>query len=223
MCNVTVFTKMGTERLSKDWNSPIYAFFKPMPDVDHIDGCRAHVFECNAKHCKGKGQHGRHVRRYLDTGDAKSTRNLRCHAKICWSEEAIEAMSQTKNVHTAQEAMAKATSKYGSITVVLERAGKNKATYSHRQHSMTESRYVPQKRAVAMLRSFLAERRLSDGFQKVFDPLPSSKIEAFNLWWRLGSPNATYLHLKQCPTMSRRSSFGVARGLQQCCRWVTSV
>jgi len=52
---------MGTERLLKDWNSSIYAFFKPTPDVDHIDGHQAHVFECNARHWKGKGQYGWHV------------------------------------------------------------------------------------------------------------------------------------------------------------------
>jgi len=43
------------ERLAKDWTSPIYAFFKSIPLIDYIGGRRLHVFECGAKHCKGKG------------------------------------------------------------------------------------------------------------------------------------------------------------------------
>ncbi|KDR81296.1 hypothetical protein GALMADRAFT_241794 [Galerina marginata CBS 339.88] len=65
----------GLERLSKDWNSLIYVFFKPEPAIEYVNGRRVHVFECTAKPCKGRG--GRYVRRYLDTGDAKSTGNLR--------------------------------------------------------------------------------------------------------------------------------------------------
>jgi hypothetical protein len=72
----------------KDWNSPIYVFFKPTPMIEYIKDRRVHVFECNAKSCKGKGN-GRMVRRYLDTSDAKSTSNLRKHAKICWGEEVV--------------------------------------------------------------------------------------------------------------------------------------
>lgn len=50
----------------------IYVFFKPTPSIEYINERRVHVFECNAKHCKGK-VNGRMVRRYLDTTDAKST------------------------------------------------------------------------------------------------------------------------------------------------------
>jgi hypothetical protein len=135
-----VDTDHAPERLSKDWNSPIYAFFKPIPLIDHINGRRLHIFECNAKRCNGKGQNGRHVRRYLDTCDAKSTSNLRRHTKICWGEETVEAASRTKDVHAARDAMAKAKLKDGSIMAVFERAGKDKLTFSHRQHTRTESR-----------------------------------------------------------------------------------
>lgn len=116
-----------------------------MPIIDYVAGRRTHIFECNAKICKGKGQNGRNVRRYLDTSDAKSTSNLRRHAKVCWGEEAVEAASQTKDVHAARDAMSKAKPKDGSITAVFERIGKTKITYSHRQHTKTESRYVPHK------------------------------------------------------------------------------
>ena len=46
--------------------------------------------------CMGKGN-GRMVRRYLDTGDAKSTSNLRKHAKICWGEEAVTVADKTRD------------------------------------------------------------------------------------------------------------------------------
>ena len=80
------------------------------------------------------------VRRYLDTSDAKSTSNLRKHAKICWGEEAVAAADQTRDVNAAREALGKV--KDGSITEAFERVAKGKVTYSHRQHTTTESRYV---------------------------------------------------------------------------------
>jgi len=82
------------ERLSRDWNTPIYVFFKSIPSIEYIKDRRVHVFECREKHCKGKGN-GRMVRCYLDTTDAKSTSNLRKHAKFCWGEEAVAAADQT--------------------------------------------------------------------------------------------------------------------------------
>jgi hypothetical protein len=89
-----------TERLLDEWNSPIYVVFKPTPTIEYIKGRRVHVFECAATHCKGKGN-GRTVRRYLDTGDAKSTGNLRKHAKLCWGEEAVTAADSMKDIRIA--------------------------------------------------------------------------------------------------------------------------
>lgn len=87
----------------------------------------------------GKGN-GRMVRRYLDTGDAKSTGNLRKHAKICWGEEAVAAADSTRDVRTAREVLSKMKTVDSSITAAFERVGKGKATYSHRQHTTTEAR-----------------------------------------------------------------------------------
>jgi hypothetical protein len=108
--------------------------------IDHINGRRAHVFECSAKICKGKGKNGRHVRRYLGTADATSTSNLRRHAKICWSEETVAAADNTRDVRAARGVLAKSILKDGSITAAFERVGKEKVTFSHRQHTRTESR-----------------------------------------------------------------------------------
>jgi hypothetical protein len=87
--------------LEKDWNSPLYAFFKLTPLIDHIDGHHAHVFECGVKHCKGKGRNGQYVWHFLNMGDATSMSNLHQHTKICWGEDAIKAADQTKDVHAA--------------------------------------------------------------------------------------------------------------------------
>jgi hypothetical protein len=67
---------------SDSWNSPVYVFFKQTPSITYINDCHVHIFECAVTRCKGKGN-GRMVCRYLDTGNAKSTSNLRKHAKIC--------------------------------------------------------------------------------------------------------------------------------------------
>ena len=128
---------MSSERLSNDWTSPVYAFFKPTPSIEYIKDQRVHVFECSAKHCKGKGN-GHFVCRYLDTSDAKSTGNLRKHAKICWGVETVAAADETRNVNDAREALKKV--KDGSITEAFERVGKGKVTYSHRQHTTTQAR-----------------------------------------------------------------------------------
>jgi hypothetical protein len=128
---------INIDRLSKEWNSPIYAFFKPTVTIEYIRDRRVHVFECSARHCKGKGN-GRMVRRYLDTSDAKSTSNLRKHAKVCWGEEEVAGADRTKDVHTAREALKNR--RDGSITQAFERVAKATVTYSHRQHTTTESR-----------------------------------------------------------------------------------
>ena len=126
------------ERLSKDWTSPIYTFFRKWPRIDYVNGRRVHVFECAAGKCRGKN--GRDVRRFLDTGDAKSTSGLHRHAKNCWGDEAVEAADGTKDLEGAREVLAKTKLRDGSITAEFERIGKGKVSYSHRQHTSTESR-----------------------------------------------------------------------------------
>jgi hypothetical protein len=112
-----------------------------MPSIEYIKERRVHVFECAAKRCMGKGN-GRMVRRYLDTGDAKSTSNLRKHAKVCWGEEAVAAADKTRDVRSAREALEKLNLVDGSITAAFERVATSKITYSHRQHTTSEARYV---------------------------------------------------------------------------------
>ncbi|KIL55792.1 hypothetical protein M378DRAFT_53553, partial [Amanita muscaria Koide BX008] len=117
-------------------------FFKPIPAIEHIDNRRVHAFECGAKHCNGKGKNGRNVYRYLDSSDATSTSNLKRHAKICWGEETVKAAGNAKDARAARVILAKTNLKDGTITAAFERSGKGKVTYSHRQHTKTESRCI---------------------------------------------------------------------------------
>ena len=121
-----------------DWTSPIYVFFRKTPRIDYVNDCRVHVFECAAGKCRGKN--GRDVRRYLDTGDAKSTSGLRRHAKKCWGDEAVEAADSTQDLESARVVLARTKLHDGTITAEFERIGKEKVTYSHCQHTSTESR-----------------------------------------------------------------------------------
>ena len=116
------------EQLSKDWNSLSYIFFKPTPSIEYIKECHVHVFECNTKHCKGKGNSCM-VCRYLDTSDAKSTSNLHKHAKVCWGEEIVVAADQTQDIDIACEGLGKR--KDRSITEAFEQLANTKVTYSH--------------------------------------------------------------------------------------------
>ena len=113
-------------------------FFKPVPTVEYIKELHVHVFECAAVNCLGKGN-GWFVCRYLDTGDAKSTRNLPKHAKICWGEQVVAATVKKHNVWSAQEALAGLKSVDSSITSTFQQVTKSKVTYSHRQHTTAEA------------------------------------------------------------------------------------
>jgi hypothetical protein len=143
---ITCLLYINADRLSKDWRAPVYAFFDPVPSIDYVGtpARRIHVFECNAKGCKGKGLNRRHVRRYLDTADGKSTSNLRRHAKVCWGEEAVAGADAAKLHGAAREIVEKSLRmQNGSITAMFERVkGDGKVTYSHKQHTKTGARYA---------------------------------------------------------------------------------
>ena len=131
------------ERLRKDWDAPIYVFFKPLPSIQYIQTRKAHVFECAAAQCHCRT---RFVRRFLDTSDAKSTSNLRRHAKVCWSDEAVEAADGTKDIKAACTALQSLKTVNGSITTAFQQLGERQVQYSHRQHTKFEARYVRQHR-----------------------------------------------------------------------------
>jgi hypothetical protein len=129
------------DRLQRGWNAPIYAFFKANPDIDYIDGRRVHVFTCIAKTCKAKGKFPRRINRFIDKGDASSTSNLRKHAKICWGDDIVKAADETKDAKLARAIVVKSGLCNRSITEMFERAkGQGAVTYSHTQHTKTETK-----------------------------------------------------------------------------------
>jgi hypothetical protein len=120
-----------------DWNSPIYVFFKQIPRIEYILGCRCHIFECASGRCKARN--GRDVRRFLDKGDRFSTSNLRKHAKACWGEDAVAVAGEARDVDGARDSLIKI--KDGSITAEFRLLiGKGKVSYSTRQHTKAETR-----------------------------------------------------------------------------------
>jgi hypothetical protein len=128
----------GLAWLSKEWKAPVYAFFEPVPQIGYEAGRRFHSFKCAARGCKQRIHH------YLDTNDHGSTGNLRKHAKTCWGTEAVEMAGTVKTAAEARENVVKPLQMNGSITAVFERTNKGKVTYSHRQHTKAETKYVMQ-------------------------------------------------------------------------------
>jgi hypothetical protein len=195
------------ERLSNDWNSPIYAFFKPTPSIEYVKDRRVHVFECSARHCKGKGN-GRMVRRYLDTGDAKSTSNLRKHAKVCWGVETVAEADEKRNLGAALDGLKKF--KDGSITEAFERTGKGKATYSHRQHTTTQSRCVNISRGTRKQFNFFNSAEIVRWVAESKRPFQIVNDRGFQSLIKTGRPE---YHIPSMQTVSRdvKHSFVHAR------------
>ena len=138
IASYTELTISMIERLSKEWTSPIYVFFRKTPRIDYVDGHHAHIFECAAGRCRGKN--GRDVHRYLDKGNAKSTSGLRRHATKCWGAEMVKSADGTKDLEAAHATLLKTKLRDGTITAEFKRIGKGKVTYLHHQHTSTEAR-----------------------------------------------------------------------------------
>ncbi|KIJ16143.1 hypothetical protein PAXINDRAFT_75985, partial [Paxillus involutus ATCC 200175] len=120
------------EKMLKDCNSPVYAFFEPTPTIEDVGGWRLHIFKCCARGCKAT------VRRYLDTTDAQSTGNMQKHAKKCWGGEVLKAADSAKSATEVRENIVGSILCTGSIMWAFERKGQGKVTYSHRQHTRAE-------------------------------------------------------------------------------------
>jgi hypothetical protein len=82
----------------------------------------------------------RGVRQYLDKGDANSTSNMHKHAKRCWGAETITSADNANNANDVHDTTIKGILNPQMITAAFERQGKDKVTFSHRQHMKTESR-----------------------------------------------------------------------------------
>jgi hypothetical protein len=92
---------------------------------------------CAAKSYRNKL---RGVRRFLDTGDAKSTGHMCKHAKRCWSAEVVALADRAKSANEVHATTVKGILDPQLITAAFERMGKSKVTFLHRQHTKTELR-----------------------------------------------------------------------------------
>ena len=82
------------------------------------------------------------MRRFLDKGDAKSTGNMRKHARKCWGNDVVLSADKAQNADEVRATTVSGILNPTSIMAAFERKGKGKVTYSHRQHTRTELRYV---------------------------------------------------------------------------------
>jgi len=124
------------------------------------------------KACKGKGLNWRHVWRYLDTADGKSTSNLCHHAKICWGKDTVVGVDAGRSHDAAHEVIEKSLRMQDrSITAMFECVkGDGKVTYLHKQHTKTKAWYALICLPAHMLIT-LSVWRLSNGWLKVCVPL----------------------------------------------------
>jgi len=90
---ITPLISNTTERLMKEWISPIYAFFDPTPQIVEVDGLYAYQFKCCVKRCKVT------IKQFLDKKDAQSTGNMHKHVKSCWGEDTLNAADDTKDAN----------------------------------------------------------------------------------------------------------------------------
>ena len=71
------------------------------------------------------------------------TSNLLRHAKICWGTEAVEAATATQYLDSARDVLAKTKLWDGLILAEFKCISKDKVTYQHTQHTISEARCAP--------------------------------------------------------------------------------
>jgi len=112
---------------------------RPLSRIEHVNDRCVHVFQCAALQCKGR--HGRDVRHFLDTRDARSTSGLWHHAKMCWGEETVNTADKTKDLAATCTILANSGLKRNSsITAAFKHIGRPSITFSHHQLTYTETR-----------------------------------------------------------------------------------
>jgi hypothetical protein len=82
------------------------------------------------------------IRRFLNKKDTRSTGNMQKHVGTCWGDEVLQTAYEAKNAEEVRTKIVPSILRNGSITASFERKGKGKVTYSHRQHTRTETKWV---------------------------------------------------------------------------------
>ncbi|KAG5649137.1 hypothetical protein H0H81_006006, partial [Sphagnurus paluster] len=104
-----------------------------IPKIIYVDGKRAHQFSYTAKGCQYK------ARWFLDTRDKASTSNLIKHVKNCWGIEAWASANECRDANKACDSVVKPLKQSGSILKKFLWKGKGAITFSHQQHTRTET------------------------------------------------------------------------------------
>jgi len=73
--------------------------------------------------------------------DAKSTGNLRKHAKKCWGVETVDGADKMKDAAEARQSGITSGHRNGSIKAFLGKIGRGK-DFSHQQHTKIETKFV---------------------------------------------------------------------------------
>ena len=108
------------------WNSPIYAFFEPLPKVTVIKDWQCHEFICSVPICKGNGSDKRVVQCFLDKANKCSTSNMRKHARHCWGDDIIKKADDELTLDNIWEGLKEAKMEDGSIVTFFNRKGKGR-------------------------------------------------------------------------------------------------
>lgn len=124
------------ERVEQRWHSPVYGFFKEEVIIDYKKDRQSHLFQCARKGCEVQ------VRRYLDTKDAASCRNLFKHAHQCWKDEAVDHVIELGSAELVRKKLVKPKTQSKSITEFFDLKNPKKAVYSHRPLTKLQTRYV---------------------------------------------------------------------------------
>ncbi|KAI1785791.1 hypothetical protein LXA43DRAFT_899061, partial [Ganoderma leucocontextum] len=127
-CHLT--RSFAAERARQRWRSPVYGFFLSEVEVAYKDGRRSHLFQCAAKGC------GVCIRRYLDTKDHASSGNLFKHARLCWTNEAVDHAIELGDADVVHEKLVKPKAQSKSITEFFSQTNGKKMKYSH--HALTK-------------------------------------------------------------------------------------
>ena len=129
---------LSTAKMKKRFTSPVYAFFSPDVEIGYYKERRMHIFRCAAKGCKHS------INRLLDTGDRAATGRMWDHVKTCWGADIVSKVKEAKdkgaNADRVREEIVKPYKKTGRLTDSFKATGKGKITYSHSQHTRTETR-----------------------------------------------------------------------------------
>jgi hypothetical protein len=131
--------------MKKKWTSVYYSFFKDDVKVKYTkdkDNCKYHEFTCLHPSC------GATIKRYLDEKDATSTRSLKYHVEeACkaWGPGISDVVSSAKDAKTIGDGRTIASGyiKTGRITHTFQRKDNTRITYSIRNHTFDEIRYIP--------------------------------------------------------------------------------